>query len=106
KEDRSMLLSVKICQGLRPEIEKGTPKCFTNLMKLCWGEDPTKRPTAKELYKKLYIWLNEPTDDVKQQFEAAEEYRQKTAKYLIETGKTNPGTIYHSKLFSIEQSSI
>ena len=106
KEDHDAILSDKICQGLRPEIAECTPKCFTEVMKLCWDEDPTKRPTSTDLYKTFYSWLNEPTVDVQQQFEAAEKHRQKTAKYYdaMEANQNNPGAIYYSRLLSTEDS--
>ena len=71
------IFSDKISRELRPEIEKGVPGCVTELMKLCWDGDPTKRQTSIDLYKTLYSWLNTPTADVQQQFEAAEKHRQK-----------------------------
>src|SRR6185369_9973015 len=70
EEDHVVHLSMKICQGLRPEIEEVTPECYANLMKLCWDEDPTKRPTSKDLYHQFYSWLNKPTKEIQQQFEA------------------------------------
>ncbi|RIA83939.1 kinase-like domain-containing protein, partial [Glomus cerebriforme] len=42
-------LSLKICQGLRPKIVKGTDDEYAKLMKKCWHSDPNKRPTAKDL---------------------------------------------------------
>jgi len=99
-EDHTAQLSVRICEGLRPEIEEGTPKHYAEMMKLCWDEDPTKRPTSKELYDELYSWLNKPTEEIQQEFEAAEKHRQIKAKDydLINAMKTNPGAIYRSRL--------
>src|SRR6266496_6153431 len=64
-------LSLNICRGLRPEIVK-VPKIFENaekqknfenleveytkLMKRCWDSDPSKRPTAEELYENFNMW--------------------------------------------------
>jgi len=99
QEDHSAILSAKICRGFRPEIEEGIPKCYADMMTLCWDADPRKRPTSKDLYETLYSWLNEPTEDIQRQIKAAETYRQKTANGYdpIKAGKTNPGAIYHSR---------
>ncbi|CAI2171153.1 18269_t:CDS:1, partial [Funneliformis geosporum] len=44
-------LGLNICKGERPEDIKNVPKCYTNLMKKCWDENPLKRPTALEIKK-------------------------------------------------------
>ncbi|MCE8163159.1 MAG: serine/threonine-protein kinase [Candidatus Moeniiplasma glomeromycotorum] len=42
-------LAVKICQGLRPNIEKlKVPQLLKDLIKKCWDADPEKRPSAGE----------------------------------------------------------
>src|SRR2546421_757931 len=95
EEDHTAQLSVRICQGLRPEIEEGTPKCYAEMMKLCWDNNATKRPTSKDLYEKFYSWLNMPTEEIQKQFEAAEKHRKmKVQDYdPIKAIKTNPGAI-------------
>ncbi|RIA85506.1 kinase-like domain-containing protein, partial [Glomus cerebriforme] len=42
-------LCLSICKGERPEIIKNTPKCYVNLMKSCWNQDPFKRPAVNYL---------------------------------------------------------
>ncbi|RGB42182.1 kinase-like domain-containing protein, partial [Rhizophagus diaphanus] len=43
-------LSLSICEdGERPKIIENTPKCYRDLMKKCWDEDPLKRPSSKEV---------------------------------------------------------
>ncbi|POG57635.1 kinase-like domain-containing protein, partial [Rhizophagus irregularis DAOM 181602=DAOM 197198] len=42
-------LSISICKGERPGIIKNTPQCYVDLMKKCWDEDPSKRPSANEV---------------------------------------------------------
>src|SRR6185369_11999251 len=80
KEVHSTLLSIKICQGLRPKIREGTPKYYEQLMKLCWDEDPMKRPTSKFLCDIFYSWVNEPTENAQRQFKMAEKFRKRRAK--------------------------
>jgi len=46
-------LAIKICNGLRPDIGKGTPQFYINLAKECLSGDPLRRPTANTLVKFL-----------------------------------------------------
>src|SRR5207248_8215080 len=50
-------LNLSICKGERPEIIKNTPECYTDLMKLCWDSEPSKRPTLKILEQNISVWL-------------------------------------------------
>ncbi|RIB07547.1 kinase-like domain-containing protein [Gigaspora rosea] len=38
-----------LLKGLRPLIMSSIPKIYENIMKLCWHEDPSKRPDASQL---------------------------------------------------------
>ncbi|RIB26171.1 kinase-like domain-containing protein [Gigaspora rosea] len=51
-------LAFKIaCNKIRPEInEKITPKIIVNLIKRCWSEKPSDRPTANELLDELFFY--------------------------------------------------
>ena len=51
-------LSLSICKGERPEIIKGIPQCYVDLMKKCWHSDPLQRPTASELKIIIQNWLD------------------------------------------------
>jgi len=42
-------LILDICKGLRPPILLNMPKDYVEMMKKCWDDDPSKRPTIKEL---------------------------------------------------------
>ncbi|CAG8789807.1 37874_t:CDS:2, partial [Gigaspora margarita] len=68
-DDRShdAYLALGICLGLRPAIEKDSPKPFVKLMRLCWDANPINRPKANKLseilddwYWKLYDKLETP----------------------------------------------
>ncbi|RGB42749.1 kinase-like domain-containing protein [Rhizophagus diaphanus] len=50
-------LIIEIFDGLRPPIITNAPDGYIKLMKKCWHSDPTKRPTAKSLYSKIYAIL-------------------------------------------------
>ncbi|RGB22281.1 kinase-like domain-containing protein [Rhizophagus diaphanus] len=77
-------LIYNIIDGERPKITRDTPECFANLMKRCWDPDPSKRPSIKEICKKIYFWsFNSFKDDViSGQFKQAE----KTREELIKSG--------------------
>jgi hypothetical protein len=49
-------LSLRICEGLRPEIIEGTNVEYAELMERCWNNDPDKRPTAEELPEYFEEW--------------------------------------------------
>ena len=49
-------LFLDICQGLRPEIIKGTMPEYVDVMKRCWDSNPDKRPTAEELKNYFKEW--------------------------------------------------
>jgi serine/threonine protein kinase len=58
--DRShdFILSLEICEGLRPKIVEGTSPIYKRLMKKCWDSDPNKRPTANELSEIFSFWVS------------------------------------------------
>ncbi|CAG8668947.1 13571_t:CDS:1, partial [Dentiscutata heterogama] len=49
---------IDICEGVRPEICKGTSVHFANLLKRCWDKDPEKRPSALEIQETIRGWRN------------------------------------------------
>ncbi|POG56632.1 kinase-like domain-containing protein, partial [Rhizophagus irregularis DAOM 181602=DAOM 197198] len=42
-------LALEICNGLRPKVAKGTPKCYIDLVTQCLDANPDKRSTSKEI---------------------------------------------------------
>ncbi|POG63478.1 kinase-like domain-containing protein, partial [Rhizophagus irregularis DAOM 181602=DAOM 197198] len=56
-------LSLSICKGERPEIIENTPQCYVDLMKECWNEDSSKRPSSKEVLEIIEKWIFRPDDD-------------------------------------------
>src|SRR5439155_13442508 len=62
-------LILKICEGLRPSATlPGMPKEYAEMMRKCWDDDPTKRPTIKELFYFAYnfsmkVYKNEYLND-------------------------------------------
>jgi serine/threonine protein kinase len=53
-------LSLSICKGERPEIIENTPQCYVDLMKKCWNEDPSKRPSSLEVKNIIKEWIDLP----------------------------------------------
>jgi hypothetical protein len=53
--DHNLILS--ICEGMRPEFIKNTPKCYMDLMKKCWDSDPSNRPTIIILENIISQWI-------------------------------------------------
>ena len=52
-------LALKVCQGLRPNIDKvPLPQLLKDLIKKCWDVDPKKRPNAEELGKIFNDWCS------------------------------------------------
>ncbi|RIA95499.1 kinase-like domain-containing protein [Glomus cerebriforme] len=51
------ILQYQIWKGLRPEPEDGTPKCMISLMKLCWDDNPSKRPNSLAVLEIIRPWF-------------------------------------------------
>ena len=71
-------LASEICSGLRPKIIDGSPDVYIQLMTQCWDSDPSKRPTAIQVYELLGSWVTATCDEpnpseLSEQFDIAEE---------------------------------
>ena len=71
--DHDLQLALSIVKGLRPEITKDTPPFYRDLLEKCWHPDPTKRPTAQEIYDLTSMWNRSPTPEIQDQINKAEE---------------------------------
>ncbi|RIB30326.1 kinase-like domain-containing protein [Gigaspora rosea] len=49
-------LAIKICNGLRPELAKGTSECYIKLANQCMDANPSNRPTALYICDELSRW--------------------------------------------------
>ncbi|PKY48081.1 kinase-like protein [Rhizophagus irregularis] len=58
----------EICSGSRPSVISGTPPAFARLMLQCLDADPSKRPTASQLYEWLGNWVTAICDDPETKF--------------------------------------
>ena len=55
--EHNLQLALSICKGERPEIIENTPQCYVDLMKKCWDEDSSKRPSASEILNIIKKWI-------------------------------------------------
>ncbi|POG67845.1 kinase-like domain-containing protein [Rhizophagus irregularis DAOM 181602=DAOM 197198] len=63
--------SLNICKGERPEIIENTPQCYVDLMKKCWNEDSSKRPSSKEVLNIIGKWIFRPyNNDVSEELKS------------------------------------
>ncbi|PKC66966.1 hypothetical protein RhiirA1_459035, partial [Rhizophagus irregularis] len=82
-----------ICKGERPEIIENTPKCYVNLMKKCWNEDPSKRPSTLEVYDVICNWIYRPHNN-----EVSEELKNNIMEFInAPIGHNNLITESHPK---------
>ncbi|RHZ86147.1 hypothetical protein Glove_54g15 [Diversispora epigaea] len=82
-------LIIDICNGKRPKIPDimldWIPKLYSDLMYKCWNDDPSERPTSKELRSVFFNlsdkFFNEiDIDYILQQFKIADENQEKAIK--------------------------
>lgn len=96
------ILPLIICEGSRPQIPKGIPNCWIELMKKCWHADPSQRPGAHDIVDEVTTWSEccrspwQPSDGTiesvlapstttnlkaVEEFKAAELYRRENAQH-------------------------
>ena len=105
------ILTVRICNGLRPNISEDTPKLLADLIRKCWDAKPENRPTAKELLQLFYKWLSEMDRDensvIYSQVKECDKIRENKLKNSPNKNKpkniqTHPQAIYTSRLFNLK----
>jgi serine/threonine protein kinase len=87
-------LIYNIIDGQRPEITEDTPEFFANLMKKCWDNDPTKRPSISEVLDIFSLWINSRSLELEdlEQFVRAEKKRVE----LVQLKKIGPESVEKS----------
>src|SRR5947208_2669240 len=58
KRKHDTTLALEICNGLRPELGKGTPEIYKKLAHRCMNANPNQRPTANELHDIFAFWCD------------------------------------------------
>ncbi|GES87739.1 kinase-like domain-containing protein [Rhizophagus clarus] len=99
-------LALEICNGLRPEFGKGTPKFYKKLAHRCMNANSNQRPTASELHEILHCWKYYRNNDkygykgkeVKAAFEEAD----KEIPNISTSYEKNSDTIYTSRAFTFK----
>ena len=100
------LLALKICNGIRPEINEQVPKCYIDLMEKCWDSDPNNRPSAAEVKKLIQLFLNSywkyanGDKEIEKQFEKAEKYRKANLLSIENNQSAHPQAYYTSRLLN------
>jgi serine/threonine protein kinase len=98
-------LALKICQGLRPELDKvKAPQLIKDLISQCWDADPTKRPTANKLWNIVdafkYDIYSKESEFYQQYQKVKREFgKNKTPSFSY---KTHPQAIYTSRLLDFK----
>ncbi|CAI2169941.1 16883_t:CDS:10 [Funneliformis geosporum] len=82
----------KIIDGLRPEITRGTPKFYLDLMKECWNHFPFKRPNIDEIIKVIESWNLKPELIAKAEMERQEMIKREDESHSILFDPNGPYT--------------
>ena len=95
------ILTVKICNGLRPNISEDTPNLLADLIKRCWDAKPENRPTAKELRPILLKYVQSKDGEIYSQIKECEKIKENKLKNRTNENKsknlqTHPQAIYTS----------
>lgn len=48
-----------VLDGFRPNVVENAPKCYVDIMKKCWHQDPEERPSAEELCEIFKNWQDD-----------------------------------------------
>ncbi|CAG8789787.1 25531_t:CDS:1, partial [Racocetra persica] len=81
-----------------PQLPDNIPSFYVKLMRQCWDAEPSIRPSAEEITRTIYKWINKPTSDVESELEAAEAMRFNQNKSSPQLSlKINPQAIYTSR---------
>ncbi|EXX65440.1 kinase-like domain-containing protein [Rhizophagus irregularis DAOM 181602=DAOM 197198] len=51
------ILDVRLLMENDLKLQDDTPECYATLMKSCWDPDPKKRPSIKNIYNTLIMYL-------------------------------------------------
>lgn len=102
-------LVLDICRGIRPDIVKGTPKCYVDLMKSCWISNEFDRPSTQIVVHTVLAWIKElnktKSGDFYEQFKAADdEMMEKEMKHssgmVASETAIHPEAIYTSRVLN------
>ena len=101
-------LAIRICQGLRLKSNYKIPQQILDKIQQCWDADPLKRPTAKELEKKVdqLYYSNSDDSEIYKQINEVEEFNKTQPSFTLSDTElkytTHPQAIYTSRLLKFE----
>ncbi|RIA80463.1 kinase-like domain-containing protein [Glomus cerebriforme] len=90
----NLQLALRICDGVRPAIVDGTPKCYKELMQKCWHNNPDERPSSANIVKVIGEWLNDIENDDSMWHKAEKDRKN----YEVKALSSHPQAVYKSKL--------
>ena len=102
-------LASKICQGLRPNLDKLLiPQLLKDLIKKCWSNDLSERPSTNDLHKNLKEWWEEDKDEKDTKFTSQlreiKIYNQNLPKEVrIKKYKISSRNVFHSQPISTKE---
>ncbi|CAB4426082.1 unnamed protein product [Rhizophagus irregularis] len=97
------ILSIKICQGLRPMFNIKVPQLIVHLIKRCLDAKPLNRPKAKEIRDELWKWRLGHSTEIQKQIKEADEINKNLSNSIPSTSlsyKTHSEAIYTSRLLN------
>jgi serine/threonine protein kinase len=53
-----MSLAINICQGERPKLSDNVPRIYNDVVKMCWAQDPSVRPSINKLESIVLEWCD------------------------------------------------
>jgi serine/threonine protein kinase len=61
-KQHDMTLTVNICQGERPKLSDNAPNIYNDVIKMCWAQDPSFRPSINKLESIVLEWCDRLTE--------------------------------------------
>jgi len=61
-KQRDMSLAINICQGERPKLSDKAPNIFNEVIKMCWAQDPSDRPSINKLESIVLEWCDKSAE--------------------------------------------
>jgi serine/threonine protein kinase len=99
-------LIIDICKNERPDIGQDIPSCYAQLMKQCWHDDPSERPSCADIQKTLWKWRTDIDKDTADDIKMAEEYRLENMGMAMKSGteSLHAEAVYQSRLMLLSDS--
>ena len=89
-------LALAICNGLRPRVAKGTPKCYIDVVNQCLDANLDNRPSASKLNDIINEWQDQNTKFYQEFINADKISSQKSSDATL-----HPQSIYISRFLNV-----